>query len=213
MVLAPLAWCFPACGGESSSPAEASVELHDLGSEIADVLCQGLAPCCHDEGVEFDTEACWLEVSTSINYAVDFSSPHFVYDGEAAAACLEEARARATCDELARFLPPDYFAIAKRLPKSCRRALVGKLRLGEPCSDLRECAPAPDGSDVVCASNESSPSVCTRLQASSEGTVPRPVGDAGELCYDGVECLSGHCDSGQCEAPTPLQYACRRIQR
>lgn len=228
MMLVWLTGCASTIGGESGEP----IELHEMGSKVADVLCQGLEPCCRVAGVSFDVEDCWREVTASVNDQLRFDPKRVGYDAEAAGECLEQARASASCDEIAkvvRLVPSGQLAVARALPASCQEVFVGKVPLGGRCDVGLECEPLADGSEVVCAFDSAGSAACQREQALVEDVVAGALGDACQGSCSTLEacpnyassderrvtvCLEDDglgCYNGKCESLPRLGEACEYV--
>lgn len=216
---AALAGCFPACGGESrgvgsqrggesqqggesnaggtqhgggtQQEPEETVELGELRSKVADILCESLASCCKEVDVDFDAEVCWRVVSASVSQALRLDPANVTYDGAAAARCLEQAQKDATCDDLGKMvrlaLSPDDSALPHALPASCRQAFFGKLPLGAPCESDFECAKPEDGADVVCSYAGRDSRTCQLYRSAGEGVVAGVAGDTCERSCASIE--------------------------
>jgi hypothetical protein len=217
--LVVVAACFPGCGGkddrsqsaEDSAGGASSGETlarGELSTQVAEILCKSFAPCCAGTNVVFDPEACEGFVSTWVGAALDLDSAKVSYDGQAAADCLEESRRLTSCDDLAEMVrlerSADRFAVPDALPASCRRALSGKVPLGEPCESSLECMKPEEGVDVTCSFADGKGHVCTPYRRPGEGVV---VGALGDACDETCPSLDYCFDNGESGESVACLYA------
>ncbi len=182
-----------ACGGddEDGDGDAPSLPLEELPASYAEAACESLSRCL---GVVFDIflpgDDCivlntgrTLEELPNAQQAID--EGRVVYDGEQAAACVEQLKTA------------DCAALMERLD-ACEAAFTGSTALGESCNVDEECV---DG--AFCDFGATCPGTCREL-----------VGE-GEPCNDNYDCAPGtHCspDEQICEVAAGAGDLCGVVE-
>jgi hypothetical protein len=142
-----LGWVAAACS--SGTASSSTVTLSDFPDRYAQVLCDGVEPCCAAAALAYDAAACTEAALDSITQALGVlaSRQDTVYDPDAAAQCLRElASALRECS-------------VDRAP-ACANLFTGTRPAGADCALSSQCAGvnAYCSADGVCAS--AAPSAC-----------------------------------------------------
>lgn len=140
-------WLALACAGGAAAPS--TVALSDFPDRYAQVLCEGIQPCCAAAALAYDAAGCTEAALDSITQALGIlaSRQGTVYDPDAAAQCLRElASALRECS-------------VDRAP-ACANLFTGTRAAGTDCALSSQCAGADAycAADGVCAST--APSTC-----------------------------------------------------
>jgi hypothetical protein len=203
-----------ACGGGSGG---ASVPLADYLAQLPAAQC-AMAVACGEVAAQATCEAWTTDQSPSITAEV--ASGKRRYDGEAAAACLEQY-ARANCT-----------ATARAVPSPCSKVLQGNVAPGGACTTSRQCADGLCDTLDVCAGIMCCVGTCMArppekaIGATCQGS-DRCAGDGycatsatgqgtcrarlsvGAKCEQGQLCAGGSvCLAGLCRLPVPRGASC-----
>ncbi|MES1208286.1 MAG: hypothetical protein ABUS79_20310 [Pseudomonadota bacterium] len=211
-----------ACGG-----GQKTIPLTELGAAVTDVICSRYARC----GV-FPSKASCVGVTTPQleQLKVDVASGKIIYDGKAAADCLDaigNQHGLGSCSVGEQLE-------AQKTPPACEDAFAGTVAAGGVCLIDEECVSlnceknaCPIGTTTCCAGTCAAPSPppvalggdCSaagaecvdRAYCKSTGAVFVCVGKtaAGQPCTDFLECASGYICGVDPAAPS----TCARVPR
>jgi hypothetical protein len=115
-----------------------------FAAEYAQALCTSLQPCCSENDVAYDYQACaagWQAVVENLLYGPTSTGN---YNAADATNCIAQIRAAqgASCQPV-----PGSLSAAR---DTCQAIFAGTAPLGAPCTSAAQCAPI-DGSVVTCA--------------------------------------------------------------
>ena len=215
------------CGGAGT------VELDDLGAELARASCAKQFECCTDaelvqqymgitvDGEPITTEAQCVEFGNALlsglavpQYRDSLAKGRIEYDGAAAADCIA-AIDRLTCAQYASGQAGDEAL-------GCRPFIIPKVGAGGGCTQDGECTSGncvgatvqPDGPDTdgMCQPMPTAGQACTGdcadglfcgFDQTSGARVCQPTRADGMPCTLDRECASDHCDDTDTCAPEP----------
>jgi hypothetical protein len=118
-----------ACSSSDGAP----VAANDFAERLAQTLCNGVAPCCRDASIAYDSETCLLNARAGFGaFVAAHSSSAYRYDAAQAAVCVSAVeRVLAACEDF----DDDTTGVA------CEHSVFrGTLPVGSPCEDSDECA-------------------------------------------------------------------------
>ncbi len=189
-----------ACSGSTTADDNA-VPANEFWARYAAAICDGVKPCCENEGFAYDAAAC--KALFTKDPKIDLSLPSVGYDPVAGADCIASARKFAErCDG-------SGFEDAER---QCNAIVTGTLPVGSQCSRPWECQPTA-GREAYCAAGVcqllgeqgdpcDSPNSCASdLYCGAAGSCVLRLAD-GEACGESRECQSTKCHDGTCYTPT-----------
>jgi hypothetical protein len=222
-----LGWSGAGCSPSNSGGADAtSLPVAEFPTQLADTICDMVAPCCQSAGVPHDSASCKSAATAYFQSYIDKSSgPGVVYDAAAAGRCLGAVRsALQSCTNF----DDDTTGVA------CAYIFVGSVPLGGACQKDSECADhggcgvdpnVPDGTGQVCVAlpseqkhakaGDACSGSCAQLNDGSvecEGRAPTAGGSTGGgsaagSCFsaDGLFCNS---TTQVCTALAPIGQPC-----
>ena len=118
--------CLAACGG-GDGDSGASIPIDDLGARATDAMCTYLVRC----GLVPDKAGCAESSFTRQQLVVDVKAGKVIYDGRAAAACLDLYGA------LSCKVSDEGFSIGQA--QSCKDAVKGTVATGGACLAREQC--------------------------------------------------------------------------
>jgi len=158
-----VAWvCLSGCGGGDG----ASIAIEDLGARAIDAACEYEVRC----GGAPDRAGCDESVYTRQQLVVDVKAGKIIYDGKAAAACLDLYRVT-SCK-----VSDGAFSLLNQ-SQSCRNAIKGAVATGGACLTSEECQ-----------SQACDKSACTTATECCAGTCAAKISAGGDCSSSAVGC-------------------------
>jgi hypothetical protein len=202
-----LALALVALGAGTCGGGGRSIPLDQIAGDLVNAECDFLVAC---EGAP-DRTTCLASIAVDsaqlATLKVDVAAGTVVYDGQAAAACLDVYRSLTSCKQTA------VGDLGQKLDAVCGQVFTGTLAAGSACFFSEECADHGICDRTTCTSSGCCAGTCharpTAIPAGGDCSNPLPDQD----CVDGTLCTADAAGGGTCKAPLAAGARCGPYDR
>jgi len=190
------------CGGGGRS-----VPLDDLAGDLLDAECDFLVACAAAPDRTTCLASIGVDSAELATLKADVAAGIVVYDGQAAAACLDVYKSLTSCKQTA------IGDLGQKLDAACGHVFTGTVAVGSACFFSEECA-----NEGICDRTTCTSSGCCAGTCHAKPTAIPPGGDCSnplpdQDCVDGTVCTADPGGGGTCKAPLAAGAPCGPYDR